>query len=138
VCFRQAAKFDEATAAFNEARPMFQALNDPFGEGQVVGNLAKLAESQGDKAKAAELYHESIELLDKAGAKELVKDVYTSLSKLKLSQRDVVGAMTAFDAGLDQLDHPNLIERMARKIIGGGSKKVEESSNPEESKKLEE
>jgi hypothetical protein len=39
---------------------------------------------------------------------------------LKLKQRDVVGAMTAFDAGLEQLDKPNLIERMARKIIGGG------------------
>jgi hypothetical protein len=39
---------------------------------------------------------------------------------LKLKQRDVVGAMTAFDSGLEQLDKPNLIERMARKIIGGG------------------
>ena len=40
VCWRQAAKFDEATAAFEEARPLFQGLNDLVGEGQVVGNLA--------------------------------------------------------------------------------------------------
>ena len=121
VCWRQAARFEEATAAFEEARPLFQGLNDLVGEGQVVGNLAALVESQGDKQHAAELYQEAIDLFTQAGAKDYVKDTYTALSKLKLKQRDVVGAMTAFDSGLEQLDRPNLIERMARKIIGGGA-----------------
>jgi tetratricopeptide (TPR) repeat protein len=121
VCWRQAAKFEEATAAFEEARPLFQAANDLVGEGQVVGNLAALVESQGDKQHAAELYLEAIDLFTKAGAKDYAKDTYTALSKLKLKQRDVVGAMTALDTGLEQLDKPNLIERMARKIIGGGA-----------------
>ncbi len=121
VCWRQAARFDEATTAFEEARPLFQGLNNPVGEGQVVGNLAALVESQGDRQHAAELYLEAIDLFNKAGAKDYAKDTYTALSKLKLKQRDVVGAMTAFDSGLEQLDKPNLIERMARKIIGGGS-----------------
>ena len=83
-------------------------------------DLAALVESQGDKQHAADLYLEAIDLFTKAGAKDYVKDTYTALSKLKLKQRDVVGAMTAFDSGLEQLDKPNLIERMARKIIGGG------------------
>ena len=121
VCWRQAAKFDEATAAFEEARPLFQGLNDLVGEGQVLGNLAGVVESQGDKQHAGELYLEAIDLFTKAGAKDYAKDTYTALSKLKLKQRDVVGAMTAFDSGLEQLDKPNLIERMARKIIGGGA-----------------
>ena len=121
VCWRQAARFEEAAAAFEEARPLFQSLDDAAGEGQVVGNLAALAESQGDKQHAAELYQEAIDLFTRAGAKDYVKDTYTALSKLKLKQRDVVGAMTAFDSGLEQLDNPNLIERMARKIIGGGA-----------------
>jgi tetratricopeptide (TPR) repeat protein len=135
VCWRQAAKWDEATAAFEEARPLFQALNDREGEGQVVGNLAVLVESQGDKQHAAELYHEAIDLFTQAGAKDLAKHTYTALSKLKLKERDVVGAMTAFDAGLEQLDKPNLIERMARKIIGGGSPQPvheDETDEPEQ------
>jgi tetratricopeptide (TPR) repeat protein len=121
VCWRQAAKFEEAAVAFEEARPLFQSLDDAVGEGQVVGNLAALVESQGDKQHAAELYLEAIDLFNKAGAKDYAKDTYTALSKLKLKQRDVVGAMTAFDSGLEQLDKPNVIERMARKIIGGGA-----------------
>lgn len=131
VCWRQAAKFEEATAAFEEARPLFQELNDPVGEGQVVGNLAAVVESQDDKSHAADLYQEAIDLFTKAGAKDYVKDTYTALSKLKLKQRDVVGAMTAFDSGLEQLDKPNLIERMARKIIGGGSAAGEKAAADE-------
>jgi len=121
VSWRQAAKYDEATAAFEEARPLFQGLNDRVGEGQVLGNLAAVVEAQDDKQHAAELYLEAIDLFTAAGAKDYAKDTYTALSKLKLKQRDVVGAMTAFDSGLEQLDKPNLIERMARKIIGGGA-----------------
>jgi len=132
VCWRQAARFDEATAAFEEARPLFQGLNDLVGEGQVVGNWAAVVESQGDKQHAAELYQEAIDLFTKAGAKDYAKDTYTTLSKLKLKQRDVVGAMTAFDSGLEQLDKPNLIERMARKIIGGGSVPPDAASDEDE------
>jgi tetratricopeptide (TPR) repeat protein len=131
VCLRQAAKFDEAAAAFDEARPMFQAVNDPVGEAQVVGNMAALADAQGDKDRAEQLYHAAIEMFDKAGAKDFVKDTYTALSKMKLKQRDIVGAMTAFDAGLEQLDKPNLIERMARKIIGGGASQASSDEKDE-------
>ena len=131
VCWRQAAKFDEATAAFEEARPLFQDLNDLLGEGQVVGNLAAVMDVQGDKQHAGELYLEAIDLFNRAGAKDYAKDTYTALSKLKLKQRDVVGAMTAFDSGLEQLDKPNLIERMARKIIGGGAPPIAATTDDE-------
>ncbi len=132
VCFRQAAKFDEAVTAFEEARPIFQTLNDSMGEAQVIGNMAALAESKGDAEQAEELYLQAIEMFTRAGAQDYVKDTYTTLSKLKLRRRDIMGAMTAFDAGLEQLDHPNLIERMARKILGGGPRKVLDEGSDQE------
>jgi tetratricopeptide (TPR) repeat protein len=122
VCWRQAAKWDEATAAFTEARSMFQALSDVKGEGQVVGNLAALADSQNDKDRAADLYLESIDLLEKAGAKDLAKDSYTALSRLRLKRRDFMGAIGAYDAGLDEIDKPNVMQRVVRRILGGSSK----------------
>jgi tetratricopeptide (TPR) repeat protein len=120
VCWRQAAKFDEATAAFAEAQTLFEELGDALGRAQVLGNLAALHESQGDAAQAMALYQQAIALFEQAGAQTYVKDTYTALSKLKLKQRDFMGAIASFDAGLEQLDHPNLVERMARKILGGG------------------
>jgi Flp pilus assembly protein TadD len=126
VCWRQAAKWDEATAAFTEARSIFQALSDAKGEGQVVGNLGALADSQGDKDRAADLYLESIDLLEKAGAKDLAKDSYTALSRLRLKRRDVMGAISAYDAGLEEIEKPNIMQRMVRKILGGSSKASKE------------
>ena len=126
ACWRQAAKWEEATAAFTEARSIFHSLNDLKGEGQVVGNLGALADSQNDKDKAAELYLEAIDLLEKAGAKDLAKDTYTALSRLRLKRRDFMGAISAFDAGIDEIDRPSIMQRVARKILGGSSKKAAE------------
>ena len=123
VCWRQAAKFDEATAAFEEARAAFQALNDAMGEAQVLGNLAALAESKGDNKLALELYQQAADIFEKLNEQSYVKDTYTAISKLKLKQRDFMGAIASFDVGLEQLDNPNLVERMARKILGGGMPK---------------
>lgn len=136
VCWRQAAKWDEATAAFAEARSMFQALNDAKGEGQVVGNLGDLAESQNDKDRAAELYLEAIDLLEKAGAKDLAKDTYTSLSRLRLKRRDFMGAIGAYDAGIDEIEKPSVMQRVVRRILGGSGKPTtkEESSSQSDTK----
>ncbi len=123
VCWRQAAKFDEATAAFEEARSAFQGLNDSMGEGQVLGNLAALADSKGNGKQALELYQQAVEIFEKLDAQDYVKDTYTAISKLQLKQRNFMGAIASFDAGLEQLDNPNLVERMARKILGGGTPK---------------
>ncbi len=121
VCWRQAARFDEAAAAFEEARAAFQALNDSMGEAQVLGNLAALADSRGDAQQALDWYQQAVERFEQLNAQAYVKDTYTAISKLKLKQRDFMGAITSFDASLEQLDNPNLVERMARKILGGGT-----------------
>ncbi len=132
VCWRQAAKWDEATAAFTEARSMFQALNDAKGEGQVVGNLAALADSQNDKDHAAELYLEAIDLLEKAGAKDLAKDTYTALSRLRLKRRDFMGAIGAYDAGIDEIEKPSVMQRVVRRILGGSSKPAKVTEKKDE------
>lgn len=124
VCWRQAAKWDEAVAAFDEARAMFQTSGDKSGEGQVVGNLAALAESKNEKDRAAELYQEAIALFEEVGAKDLAKDTYTALSRLRLKQGNVMGAVNAFDAGLEQMDKPTLMQRVARKILRGPGKVI--------------
>ena len=126
VCWRQAAKFDEAIAAFEEARAAFQALHDAMGEGQVLGNLAALAESKGEVKPALELYQQAADIFEKLDAQAYAKDTYIAMSKLQLKQRDFMGAIASFDVGLAQLDNPNLMERMARKILGGGQPKPDD------------
>ena len=132
VSWRQAAQFDEAAAAFEEARAAFQALQDSLGEGQVIGNLAALAESKGEVKPALELYQQAVDILEKLDAQTYIKDTYTAMSRLQLKQRDFMGAIASFDAGLEQLDKPNLVERVARKILGGGQPKQDDDPPAEQ------
>ena len=122
VCWRQAARWEEACAAFEEARALFKSLEDVAGEGQVVGNLGSLADAQGDPKQAAEYYVEAIELLRSAGEQDLAQATYTALSRLKLKHGDWFGAIASFEAGLDQVEHPNVAQRMARKVLGAPRK----------------
>ena len=96
---------------------MFQSLADGSGEGQVVGNLAALADSAGDARQAAAYYTEAIGLLESASELDLAQATYTALSRLKLKQGDWLGAIQAFEVGLEQLEHPTVAQRLARKLF---------------------
>ena len=126
VCWRQAAHWDEAQAAFSEARAGFQSIGNVAGEGQVVGNLGALADSQGQPDQAAAYYQEAITLLETAGEKDLAQATYTALSRLRMKQGNWVGAINAYEGGLAQVDRPNAMQRMLRKVLhvprklGGG------------------
>ena len=117
MAWRQAARLNEAEAAFQETRRMFQSFADVRGEGQVVGNLAALADSAGDVGQAAAYYSEAIDLLESVNEHDLAQATYTALSRLKLKQGDWLGAIQAFEVGLEQLEHPTVTQRLARKLL---------------------
>ena len=117
LCWRQAARWADARAALQEARRIFQSLSDVSGEGQVVGNLGAVADSEGEPRQAAACYLEAISLLESAGEHHLAQATYTALSRLRLKHGDWLGALSAFEEGLGQLEHPTVAQRLARKLL---------------------
>ncbi|HLF28423.1 MAG TPA: hypothetical protein VJG32_18980 [Anaerolineae bacterium] len=117
VCWRQAARWAEAHAAFDAARAAFHALGDVAGEGQVIGNLGALADSEGQPAQAIEYYTEAIALLESAGEKDLAQATYTALSRLKMRQGNWLGALDAYEGGLAQVDRPSMMQRVLRRFL---------------------
>lgn len=118
VCWRQAARWDEARAAFDEARAAFKSIDDVAGEGQVVGNLGSLADSQGELDEAAAFYGEAIALLESAGETDLAQATYTALSRLRMKQGNWIGAINAYESGLDSVSKPSLMQRVLRRFLG--------------------
>ena len=118
VCWRQAAIGDKARAAFEEARAAFQSLGDVADEGQVIGNLGALADSEGQPDRAAELYGEAIKMLESAGEKDLAQATYAALSRLKMKRGNWMGAITAYESGLEEADRPGAMQRVLRGLLG--------------------
>ena len=115
--WRQAARWDEALTAFEEARAAFLALGDVASEGQVVGNLGALADAQGRLDQASGYYLEAIDLLESAGERDLAQATYTALSRLKLRQGNWLGAISAFESGLTQVEKPGITQRVVRRLL---------------------
>jgi tetratricopeptide (TPR) repeat protein len=127
VAARQAARFDEAEAAFAEARQLFAETGDRRSQGMVAGNLGALAESRNQNDQAASHYKEAIALFEAAGAMDLSGETWRALSRLRMKQGDWFAALAAYDAGLDQVQHPNVTQRtlrglfrISRRLAGGG------------------
>ncbi len=117
VAARQAARFEEAEAAFVQAKNLFEELGDFKAQGQVVGNLGALAESRDHNEQAVELYKEAIALFEKAGAADMAGETWRALSRLRMKQGKWFQALGAYDAGLDQIKHPSLTDRVLRRLL---------------------
>ena len=127
VAARQAARFDEAETAFADARRLFVEAGDQTAQGQVIGNLAALAESRNQNDQAASLYKEAIVLFEAAGATDLEAETWRALSRLRMKQGQWFAALGAYDAGLTGVRHLTPAQRMlrrllktSRRLLGGG------------------
>ena len=114
---RQAAHFDEAEAAFHEARKLFETLGDRMAQGQVIGNLGALAESRNQNDQAASFYKEAITLFDEVGAADLSGETWRALSRLRMKQGKWFAALGAYDAGLQDVKHLTPTQRLLRRLL---------------------
>ena len=117
VAARQAARFDEAEAAFTKARRLFDELGDRLSQGQVIGNLGALSESRNQNEQAAAFYTQAIALFDEVGAADLAAETWRALSRLRMKQGKWFAALGAYDAGLQDIKHLTLTQRLLRRLI---------------------
>ncbi len=117
VAARQAGRLDEAEIAFRQARGLFISLADLKAEGQVTGNLGALAESRRQNDEAAALYKDAVGLLERAGAPDLAAETWRALSRLRMKQGRWFQALGAYEAGMDNLQHLSLRERLLRWLL---------------------
>ncbi len=120
VCWRQAARFDEAEQALSEARAIFQKLGDVCGEAQVVGNLAALYESRHKDARAIDLYREAIALLDRCGEPTLSRETWMALGRLRLRRREWWPAFAAYEMSLSDTAQLTVAQRALRGLLRVG------------------
>jgi tetratricopeptide (TPR) repeat protein len=125
VCWRQAARFDEAEKCLLAARSLFKKAGDLGSEAQALGNLAALYESRKDDVRAIELYRETAKLLEGCNEANLSRDTWLALARLRLRRREWLPAIAAYDEGLSQATQLSasqralrVLLRMARRVAG--------------------
>jgi len=113
-------KLGEAATAWNlveGTHEMFALANDHRRQGMALGNLATILEALDRFDEAIDVYQQSAKCLQESGEDQLYADVMRSLSSLQLRTGHQLQALTSMRAGLEGIHHPNLSQRLTRKLI---------------------
>ena len=82
-----------------------------------LGNRAAALEALGHLDDAAQDYENSANILKDIGEHELRADVLQSLSAIQLRTRKPLQALATMRAGIDNVEHPTLKQRLLKRLL---------------------
>lgn len=96
---------------------IFEAAQDTKRQAMAIGNAAAALDALDRKEEAEEAYTQCINLFDELGEKDLQAKVFQSLSQLQLRSGRQLEALATMQAGIADIKHPNLLQRMTKKLL---------------------
>jgi tetratricopeptide (TPR) repeat protein len=96
---------------------VFQQAGDLLKQGMALANQATALQEMGQKQKAIDDFNRAAEIFKQNGEKEMYLQTKQSISALKMKTRNVIGALFSMQEGLDELEKPNLRQKLLRSLL---------------------
>ena len=96
---------------------VFQEAGDLLKQGMALANQATALQEMGEKEKAIDDFNRAAEIFKQCDEKEMYLQTKQSVSALKMKTRNVIGALFSMQEGLDELEKPNLRQRLLRSLL---------------------
>ena len=96
---------------------VFQQAGDLLKQGMALANQATALQEMGEKQKAIDDFNRAAEIFKQNGEKEMYLQTKQSVSALKMKTRNVIGALFSMQEGLDELEKPNLRQKLLRSLL---------------------
>jgi tetratricopeptide (TPR) repeat protein len=117
VALLKAGDAREAFLAVDGTQVTFEAAGDQRRWALALGNRAAALEASGRLDEAALDYQKSADLLKELGEHELRATVLQSLSTIQLRTRKPLQALATMQAGIENIKHPNLRQRILKRLL---------------------
>ena len=117
VAHLQAGDAQSAFLAVVGTEAIFTTAGDQHKAAMALGNQGAALEDLGDLELAAQNYTQSAELLKELGEHDLRASVLQSLSALQLRTGRSLQALATMQAGVDNLEKPNLKQRLLKRLL---------------------
>jgi tetratricopeptide (TPR) repeat protein len=117
VALLQAKNPQEALAAVQGTGVIFEEAGDQLKQAMAYANEATALEDLGQNVKAIEMYTHAADLFAALNETEMQLQVRQSISALKLKSRNLIGAFFSMQEGLEQIEKPNLRQRIFLKLL---------------------
>ena len=117
VVRRELDDLDGAFEALNTALEIYGDLEDDRGEGITLGNLGKVEEAAGKYEEAVQSYIEAAAIFEELKEDEMAMYCWQALSRLKMNQKDWVGAISAYEEGIAHLPDSSIKKKVMQKVL---------------------
>ncbi len=117
VVLKQLDDLPGAFAALEEALAYYQGQDNEKGEGQVLGNLGMVEEAAGKYEDAVQSYLDAAAIFEELGESELAMYSWQALSRLKLRQKEWLGAIAAYEEGIARLPDTSFKKKVLQKLL---------------------
>ena len=117
VASLQAGDAQAALDAVAGTDAIFEAAGDTLRQAMAVGNYAAALEELDRLDEAEEAYRQSADLLKQIGEHDLRGQVMQSISALQLRTGRQLEALATMQAGVTDLERPNLRQRLLKKVL---------------------
>ena len=96
---------------------VFLAAGDLLKQGMALANQATALQEMGEKQKAIDDFNRAADIFKQSGEEEMYLQTMQSISALKMKTRNVIGALFSMQEGLDELEKPNLRQKLLRSLL---------------------
>ena len=117
VSLLQAGHPEQALKAVEGTEQVFAQAGDLHRQAMTIGNRASALEDLGELQTALVEYTHSADIFQQIGAREEFAQIMKSISALKLRQKNPLGALASMQDGLENLEHPNLKQRLVKRLL---------------------
>lgn len=117
VALLQACKPGEALQAVGESPDIFSKAGDRRRQALALGNQAAALDALKRFAEAINKYQQASDILKEIGETELRANVMQALSTIQLRQGQQLDALVTMHLGLQQAEHPNVKQRIIKKLL---------------------
>ena len=113
-------EMNDLDGAFNvlqQALDIYGDLEDDKGEGITLGNLGKVEEAAGKTEDAIQSYIEAAAIFEEIGEPDMAMYCWQALSRLKMNQKDWLGAIGAYEEGIAHLPDNSFKKKVLQKVL---------------------
>jgi tetratricopeptide (TPR) repeat protein len=106
-----------ALEAVRGTAEIFLSSGMEMNAAMALGNEGTSLQDLGKQDQAQVLFTRAAEIFKRLGMDEMYLQTMQSISGIKFKQRNVLGALISMQEGLEELDKPNLRQKMLRNLL---------------------
>ena len=125
VSHLKSGKPDLALAAVQGTKKVFAEADETLKMAMALANEAAAYQDLGSRDQAINLFTQARDIFKNLGEDQLLLETSQSLSSLKLKSRNIPGALFAMQEGLEQIEKPNLRQKLLLNLLRIPNKLIE-------------